>query len=65
MAEAQKALSDATKKGADLAIQVANQAVEIDRYRWGLQWVLNNLTGIDHEWAKEACNIARQSLNPK
>jgi hypothetical protein len=38
---------------------------ENDRLRWGLQWMLNNLTGIDHEWAKEACNIARQSLNPQ
>jgi hypothetical protein len=35
------------------------------RLEWGLQWMLNNLTGIDHEWAKEACNIARQSLNPR
>lgn len=38
---------------------------ENDRFRWGLQWMLNNLTGIDHEWAKEACAIARQSLNPQ
>jgi hypothetical protein len=35
---------------------------ERDLMRWGLQWMLNNLHGIDHEWAKEACNIARQAL---
>ncbi len=38
---------------------------DLERYHWGLQWMLNNLTGIDHEWAREACAIARQSLNPK
>ena len=40
-------------------------AAELELRRWGLQWMLNDLTGIDHEWAKEACNIARQSLNPQ
>ena len=40
-------------------------ASEASRLRWGLQWMLNNLTGIDHEWAREACAIARQSLAPK
>jgi hypothetical protein len=38
--------------------------VYVAKLEWGLQWMLNNLTGINHEWAKEACSIARQSLNP-
>jgi hypothetical protein len=43
--------------------RVAELETERDLHRWGLQWMLNNLTGIEDEWAKEACNIARQSLN--
>lgn len=44
--------------------RVAELEAKEGRHRWGLQWMLNNLTGIDHEWAKEVCAIARQSLNP-
>lgn len=47
-----------------LQSQVKELEAEHERHRWGLQWVLNNLAGIEHEWAREACAIARQALNP-
>jgi hypothetical protein len=44
-------------------LDYCTQESTVYRYRWGLQWMLNNLKGIEHEWAKDACAIARQSLN--
>jgi len=48
MTEAQKALSDAIKKGADLALKVADQAVEID----ALQGKLKMAAELIAEFAK-------------